>query len=160
MKNVLHVKEAVVQKQILMFLNRQSDVFAWKNPTRGVWDQKRKLFRTTEGLRGGSDIFFLLWPIGLFGAIECKSTRVPRKGTAEQQWFIEKVREMGGVAGFARSVDEAWEILEEGRKISYKLLNTVEGGDDERSPMGSVGGDVDNGDSASVEDRVTEGDDR
>lgn len=53
--------------------------------------------------------------IGVFVALECKASdwkyRATDKHSVAQQRFIELVRAAGGFAGFARSVDEAREIL-------------------------------------------------
>ena len=53
--------------------------------------------------------------VGVFAAIECKESGWKlRPGNARgqaQQRFIDLVRAAGGFAGFARSVDEAREIL-------------------------------------------------
>lgn len=53
--------------------------------------------------------------VGVFTAIECKGSdwtnRPNDEHTQAQQRFIDLVRRNGGFAGFARSVDEAREIL-------------------------------------------------
>lgn len=50
--------------------------------------------------------------VAIFAAIETKAPRGRRE--RHQQNFIEQVREAGGLAGFARSVDEAVKIIRGG----------------------------------------------
>ena len=52
--------------------------------------------------------------VAVFTAIECKSPT--GKPTPEQQAFIAFVRSQGGIAGVARSEDEAKEIISEYQK--------------------------------------------
>ena len=47
--------------------------------------------------------------IAVFAAVEVKTGR--GRATAEQKAFIEHIRNAGGIAGIARSVDEAKNIL-------------------------------------------------
>lgn len=48
-------------------------------------------------------------PGGRFAAVEVKAPR--GRATPEQLAFLELVQRSGGVAGIARSVDEAWKII-------------------------------------------------
>jgi hypothetical protein len=52
--------------------------------------------------------------LAVFSAIEVKAPRRPL--TTEQEAFIAMVMEMGGLAGVARSVEEAEEILKGGSR--------------------------------------------
>ena len=74
------------------------------------------LFHSVQ-LRDGSaehEIDLLvLWPEVGIAAIEVKAER--GRVTPEQQRFIDVVREAGGVAGVARSVDDARAILSDER---------------------------------------------
>ena len=61
--------------------------------------------RVRYGLcRGSSDLIFIMYPMGRFGACELK---VPgRKPTAEQEMFLDLIRRRGGFAFVAHSVEE------------------------------------------------------
>lgn len=75
--------------------------------------------RITVGVPGMSDLIgwkkTLIGPehigmeLAVFVAIECKSAT--GRPTEAQLGFIELVREMGGLAGIARSTDDAQEII-------------------------------------------------
>jgi len=49
--------------------------------------------------------------VAIFTAIEVKDTRPGSRLMPEQRNFIEQVRESGGLAGEAQSVDEAMHII-------------------------------------------------
>lgn len=78
-------------------------VFAFRVNTTGVYDPKRGVFRSFHGLRGVSDILGVL-PGGRFLAVECKVGR--NKLSDEQQFFIDRILGMGGVAWVIRNVGE------------------------------------------------------
>jgi len=66
------MKETEVQRDIIQYLHSQG-IFAWRNNTVGVWDEKRKRYRTNpHTLKGVSDILGL-FDDGTFLAVECKS---------------------------------------------------------------------------------------
>ena len=48
--------------------------------------------------------------VAVFAAVEVKTARA-RKRPEQQQRFVDHIRSAGGIAGFARSVDEAKNIL-------------------------------------------------
>lgn len=64
-------------------------------------------FHTMPGM---SDIILQFKKTGRFGAIEVK--RHGENLTPEQESFLRMVKQHGGVAGVARSLEEAWALLE------------------------------------------------
>ena len=92
----------------------------WRNNTGALKDQQGRLVRF--GLcPGSSDLIGLrqvvVTPdmvgqtVALFTAIEVKDQG---RATTEQQAFIAMVQQVGGIAGVARSVDDARAILAQG----------------------------------------------
>jgi hypothetical protein len=93
----------------------------WRNNVGALRDQRGQL--VSYGLcRGSSDLIGLrrltIGPehlgqsLAVFVAIEVKSER--GRLAAEQQQFLEVVREFGGLAGVARSLPEASALLQLG----------------------------------------------
>jgi penicillin-binding protein-related factor A (putative recombinase) len=98
------VKEKVVVSQILTYLQSRG-VFIWKNASVGIWDQQRKCFRRPVSkfqIKGVSDILGVYG--GRFLAIEVKA----KKGVVskEQVTFLKAIRDRGGIAFVARSVED------------------------------------------------------
>jgi hypothetical protein len=90
----------------------------WRNNTGAIKDTDGRLVRF--GLCTGSSDLIGIRPVtitadmvgrrfGIFTAIEVKTPK--GKPTEEQINFIQRVRELGGIAGVARSVDEALTIV-------------------------------------------------
>lgn len=113
-------REHNIQSAILIALS-QSDCLVWRNETAGAW-VGRVLYREQDTItltqarmihaglcKGSSDIIGIHKPTGRFLAIEVKSKR--GRITKEQENFINAVKAAGGIAGFARSVDEALDLL-------------------------------------------------
>jgi len=89
----------------------------WRNNTGAIKDETGRLVRF--GLCKGSSDIIGITPItitsdmigkriGVFTAIEVKTPK--GKPTDEQINFIDRVRDLGGFAGVARSVEDALEI--------------------------------------------------
>ena len=102
-------KESDIQKSILKYL-QMNRIFAFSVKTQGTYDPKRKAFRLNPQMTTGvSDI------IGSFNgrllAIEVKTRR--GKTTKNQDEFIRKVNEAGGVGFVARSIDDVEKMLGE-----------------------------------------------
>lgn len=108
--------EAKVQNDIRLELGRGSTRL-WRNNTGALKDATGRLVR--YGLcQGSSDLIGLrqvtITPdmvgktLAVFTAIEVKDRGRP---TPEQQAFITMVQQAGGLAGIARSVDDARSIL-------------------------------------------------
>ena len=101
--------EKLIEYQIFNFLKIHR-VFCWKNESTGVFDPKKKVFRTNKNphkIKGVSDI------LGVFEgkplAIEVKSySGTVRK---EQKEFIKRINEEGGIAFVARSIEDVAEKL-------------------------------------------------
>jgi hypothetical protein len=109
--------ELRVQNEIRLELGR-GPTRLWRNNTGALKDATGRLVR--YGLcPGSSDLIgfrtVTITPdmvgrkVAVFAAIEVKDGG---RATAEQQAFIAMVRERGGIAGVARSVDEARAILQ------------------------------------------------
>ena len=111
--------ETKIQNQILLALSK-SGCTVWRNETSGAW-VGRQIHRAgdqvtltnahmmTFGLCVGSSDIIGITPSGLFLAIEVKTAK--GRATKEQLRFIEAVRKAGGIAGIARSVEEALDLI-------------------------------------------------
>jgi hypothetical protein len=98
--------EQAIQRQILDYL-RYRGIFCWKATTGGIYDQKRRIFRTNQA-PGVRDILGILKG-GRFLAIEVKSPT--GRVSAHQQQFIDEIAARGGVAFVARSIEAVEECL-------------------------------------------------
>jgi penicillin-binding protein-related factor A (putative recombinase) len=100
--------EKRIENMILHYL-KSKRIFAWKTQTVGIYDQKLGRFRKAGALytRGVADI------IGIYNsrllAIEVKSARGVL--SEHQKIFLQNVKEHGGIAMVARSVEEVEEKL-------------------------------------------------
>ena len=114
-----HLSEAQIQREIIEYLRKSNDVFAWRQNSIGV--------PTTGGVRkpppqkGVSDILAVVKPSGRFLAIEVKSpTGVLNEGQAA---FLDSVKKAGGETVVARSVEDVMKVLAQmtykGPKIPY-----------------------------------------
>ena len=112
------MSEQELQQRIRLELGR-GPVRLWRNNVGALRDQRGQL--VSYGLcRGSSDLIGLrrltIGPehlgqsLAVFVAIEVKSER--GRLAAEQQQFLEVVRELGGLAGVARSLPEAGALLQ------------------------------------------------
>ena len=119
--------EAAVQAGIRLAVGGRPDIRLWRNNTGMAWTGEATrigpdvLLRNARPLRAGLctgslDLiglraitiseYMLGQTIGVFLAIDAKSPDRPRT-TEEQERFIELVQRLGGLAGTARSVEEA-----------------------------------------------------
>jgi len=103
-------KESDIQRAILEYLLAKK-VFCWRNHTTGVYDPRKKVFRSLTGagaLKGVADILGIYQGRPL--AIEVKT----RKGKPNefQVAFLDKFRASGGIAFIACSVDDCRLFLE------------------------------------------------
>lgn len=111
--------ETRIQNLILVALS-QAGCTVWRVETAGVW-VGRQIHREggtvtlanarmmQAGLcKGGSDIIGIA-PDGRFIAVEVKTAR--GRVSPEQQRFIDAVNKAGGIAGVARSVGDALELI-------------------------------------------------
>ena len=112
------MSEAVIQQQIRLALGSGS-VRLWRNNTGTLPDRQGRPVRF--GLcKGSSDLIGLrtitIGPehvgqtMAVFAAVEVKSAT--GRPTPDQRAFIDTVQSMGGLAGIARSVEDAAAILQ------------------------------------------------
>jgi len=113
------MKEAEIQNQIRIHCNT-GDTRLWRN---SIGQARTKLGVVNYGIPGpgGSDLIgFKTITItashvgkkfAVFAAVECKSPK--GKPTQEQLNFIDYIKKSGGLAGIARSPEQAKEILNE-----------------------------------------------
>jgi hypothetical protein len=99
--------ETDIQKSILAYLSLFG--FFWKARTTGLWDAKRKIFRTSM-MKGVSDIVGVLRG-GRFMSVEVK--RPGHEPTPHQILFMQRVRAAGGIAIVASSVENVSHILQQ-----------------------------------------------
>jgi hypothetical protein len=96
--------EAQIKRAILDYLHVKG-ALVWINSSTGVYDPTRRIFRKPNSpyqLNGTSDILGLYE--GRFLAIEVKKPKC--YPSESQKRFIELVKEHGGIAFVARSVDD------------------------------------------------------
>jgi hypothetical protein len=115
-------KETKIQRLIMLALS-EAGCTVWRNETAGAWIGKQ-IHRAgdqvtltdarmmTFGLCVGSSDIVGIAPDGRFLAIEVKTPT--GRPTKEQLRFIAAVRNAGGIAGIARSVDEALQLIVRG----------------------------------------------
>lgn len=111
-------QETTIQRRIMLALS-EAGCIIWRNETAGAWlgkvAHKTGDQVTLSGARlnkfglcvGSSDLIGIY--LGRFLAIEVKTAT--GRPTKEQLNFIEQVRLNGGIAGIARSPEEALELL-------------------------------------------------
>ena len=123
-------EETKIQRRIMILLSKEGHS-VWRNETGRFWTGKpihkdgqtvtlANAMMIPVGLCVGSSDLITITPtvitqemvgstVGVFGAIEVKT----KKGRAskEQLNYIDHVQKMGGLAGIARSPQEALEIL-------------------------------------------------
>lgn len=107
--------------RLIMVALSQAGCLVWRNETSGAYVGKvihkdarivtlANAHLMTFGLCVGSaDIIGVHKPSGRFLAVEVKTAK--GKPTAEQINFIEQVRAANGIAGIARSVQEALDLI-------------------------------------------------
>jgi hypothetical protein len=93
--------EQAIQRQILEYLNWKH-IFAWKVTTTGIYVKARNTWIPNQA-PGVSDILGVL-PGGRLLAIEVKAPK--GKVSFNQQQFIDRVNENGGLAFVAYSIEE------------------------------------------------------
>jgi hypothetical protein len=118
------VTEKLIESAILDWLNLQPKTFAFKVNTVGVFDPKRRVYRTNRNPHlhnGTSDI------LGLhdqsFFAIEVKYNK--GRPTANQKSFIKKVEDAGGRALVAWSLKDVQDAFALWFTDDFKLINRM-----------------------------------
>ncbi|MBP9693191.1 MAG: VRR-NUC domain-containing protein [Alphaproteobacteria bacterium] len=105
----IQLTEAQIEHQILSFLESKR-IFAWKNPSAGYFDAKRKIFRKQASrfaINGVSDIIALHKGQAIF--IEVKSK--VGKESIDQKRFRENAQNSGCIAFVAKSVEDVYRYL-------------------------------------------------
>lgn len=114
--------ETKIQNRILLALS-EAGCTVWRNETSGAWVGKQihrdgdqvtltNARMITFGLAVGSSDIVGIAPNGRFLAIEVKTST--GRATKEQLRFIEAVNNAGGIAGIARSVEDALNLIRRG----------------------------------------------
>jgi len=113
-------RETSIQNAIMLALS-SAGCLVWRVETAGAWVGQKihqdgdmvtlsnsRMFVT--GLcKGGADIIGIHRATGRFLAVEVKTSK--GRTTPEQDRFLEVVRKAGGIAGVARSPEEALSLL-------------------------------------------------
>lgn len=105
------ITEKQVEKAILDFLSTIQGCKAWKNHTTGIFDPQKKIYRSLKGRYSGKGSADILCCIGgWFVAIEVK--RPEGSVTSLDQYkFLDEIRNAGGIAFVAKSVDDVKRML-------------------------------------------------
>lgn len=114
--------ETKIQNRMLLALS-EAGCTVWRNETSGAWVGKQihrdgdqvtltNARMITFGLAVGSSDIVGIAPCGRFLAIEVKTPT--GRATKEQLRFIEAVNNAGGIAGIARSVEDALNLIRRG----------------------------------------------
>lgn len=105
----LKATEHQIQNAILGYLNSQGH-YCWRNNS-GMVHMRDKYGRDRmwkAGLKGSSDIIGIATD-GRFIAIECK--RKGKKPTPQQEAFLQEIKQRGGYAGIATSIEDTQVIM-------------------------------------------------
>ncbi len=109
------MKERELLRAIRLAVGGRGDVVLWRNST-GV-AQYKDSHRVPYGLcPGAADLIGIIKPHGSFLAIEVK-TKTGRL-SKDQKSFLRLVEKSGGVAGVARSVAEAHDIVDSANRAT------------------------------------------
>lgn len=119
--------ESDVQREIIKHLLQRVDVRAVCRINSGTMQEKDRFIRmnTVYGKQNGlymrmADIQCIHWPSGRLMAIECKRPgwkQPSSKREHEQAAYLECIRESGGIAFFATSVQDVEKGLENGTAV-------------------------------------------
>jgi len=107
----LEETERDIMNAIITYLNYTGKYYAWRTNSGSIkLDNRDGSTRMIRMARAGtSDIFAIRRGDAKFIAIEVK--RPGKKPTPAQEEFINMIREYGGIAGIATSIEEAEAIL-------------------------------------------------
>lgn len=117
-KGTRGLKENPIQKRILLACSR-GNTRLWRNNVGCLQDRNGQWVRFGVSNPGGSDLIGFTTititedmvgkQVAVFSAVEVKAAK--GKPTKEQTYFIDNVKLRGGIAGVARSVEEAKSLL-------------------------------------------------
>lgn len=102
----MKASEKHIEKSILAYLECLPNCFAWKNQSVGIFDPTKGIHRkamSKYSINGVSDILGIYH--GRFLAIEVK-TPINKKRTESQEKFIKNIKDNGGIAFYATSIDD------------------------------------------------------
>lgn len=102
-----------LQRELRLYLGRQPDCVVWRNETGGAMTSRGYV---SFGLCVGSADIIGVGPGGRFLAIEVKTGAA--RPSKEQRMFLDLVKLRGGIAGVARSVEDAEDIINDARRRS------------------------------------------
>jgi len=97
--------EKEIENSILNYLDFLPNCFAWKNQNVGIYDARKRTYRKSNSkhqFKGISDILGIYK--GKMLAIEVKQPK--KKPTEDQQKFINKINENGGIAFVATCIND------------------------------------------------------
>ena len=114
--NCFHTPESGVLVDSLKYLQARG-IFHWRNNTGAVRVGSGRFMHF--GKKGSSDILAIL-PGGRFLAVECKAP--DGRLSLEQREFLERIRDLGGMALVVRSWEELDKILWEAEYVSNSPL--------------------------------------
>ena len=101
-------KESNIQKMIMLALTEAGCV-VWRNNVGSYKTSDGSFIKYGVGGVGGADLIGIHKPTGKFLAIEVKAPK--GRASAEQINFSQVVRAANGIAGIARTVQEALDLL-------------------------------------------------
>ncbi len=106
------ISEKAIETQILTYLNYLPRCFAWKNNSVGIYDSRRGVYRNNKNkyaINGVADI------LGVYmGRILCVEVKRPGgKLSKDQDNFINRIKQMNGLAGMATCLEDVKEILKQ-----------------------------------------------
>lgn len=101
-------REQNIQKLIMLALS-DAGCIIWRNNVGSYTTADGAYIKYGVGGVGGSDLIGIYKPTGQFLAVEVKSPK--GKPSPAQLNFIEQVRAAGGIAGVARSPEDALSLL-------------------------------------------------
>jgi hypothetical protein len=115
----LHARETDIVRACLDWLALHR-IKAWRMNNTGIYDPVKRIHRSFHGLRGVSDILGILprtvplessgqMTFGVFLAIEVK--KLGEKPRANQEAFLQDIRDQGGVGLCVHSLDELEEQM-------------------------------------------------
>lgn len=101
-------REQNIQKLIMLALT-EAGCIVWRNNIGSYTTAEGAYIKYGVGGVGGSDLIGIYKPTGQLLAVEVKTSK--GKPSAAQLNFIEQVRAAGGIAGIARSPQDALNLL-------------------------------------------------
>ena len=102
--------EKEIQHQILDYLNKLPNFFAWRNQSVGIYANGSYRKKGGFDIKGTSDIFAVRSPDGKLFCFEVKKD-AKSKTSNEQKAFIKKINNIGGVAFVVWSLEQVKTIL-------------------------------------------------